>query len=135
MERGGGGTNHTWPNRLGWPPSCPEPLPYLLRVRSWTGIGHTGSLIRSQKLRPAPGLLKPNMHLDVSSANPHALRHPQLHSGLRGSQAGRPGRLEGCFKELAYRRPWSAWAEPGQQGGGDLGSTWRPLPMGRAGAG
>ena len=42
------GANHTWSNCPGWPP------PYLHWVRSWTGTGHSGSRLGSQKLRPHP---------------------------------------------------------------------------------
>lgn len=52
--------------------------------QSWTDIGHSGSLLISQKLRPAPHLLEPDIYLDASPANSHALRHPRSHSGFSG---------------------------------------------------
>ena len=64
------------------PSGLASALPAL--CQSWADIGHSCSLLISQKLRPAPHLLEQDIHLDASLADSHALRHPRSHSGFSG---------------------------------------------------
>ena len=114
------GANHTWSNCPGWPP------PYLHWVRSWTGTGHSGSRLGSQKLRPHP--TPPGTRYTFGCILGRFTSSQASTVTLGVLRVATQASWGNCFKELDDGGLWSTWVEPGQQGGRDFRSTWCPLP-------